>query len=109
MTSERLLVCFMILYDRGTNDDDGMRFGMGPIYAAFTATSYSDHPAFSSIFSYLAELKSQQQDDAAAIETFAAERGINSTENYGAGETNNGGLASNLPIHKVCGCKRCSR
>jgi len=89
------------LYDRGTNDDDGMRFGMGPIYAAFTATSYSDHPAFSSIFSYLAELKSQQQDDAAAIETFAAERGINSTENYGAGETNNGGLASNLPIHKV--------
>ena len=88
------------LYDRGTNDDDGMRFGMGPIYAAFTATSYSDHPAFSSIFSYLAELKSQQQDDAAAIETFAAERGINSTENYGAGETNNGGLASNLPIHK---------
>ena len=88
------------LYDGGINDDDGIKYGMGPIYAAFTATSYSDHPAFSSIFSYLAELKSQQQDDAAAIETFAAERGINSTENYGAGETNNGGLASNLPIHK---------
>ena len=89
------------LYDSGINDDDGMRYGMGPIYAAFTATSYSDHPAFSSIFSYLAELKSQQIDDATAIETFAAERGINSTENYGVGETNNAGLASNLPIHKV--------
>jgi hypothetical protein len=88
------------LYDSDSDGDDTLSFGMGPIYSAFTATSYSNHPAFSSIFSYLAELKSQQTSDATAIETFATARGINSTENYGAGETNNGGLASNLPIHK---------
>ena len=89
------------LYDSNSDGDDTLSFGMGPIYAAFTASSYSNHPAFSSIFSYLAELKSQQSGDATAIETFAAARGINSTENFGVGETNNAGLASNLPIHKV--------
>jgi hypothetical protein len=88
------------LYDSFSDGDDTLSLGMGPIYAAFTATSYSNHPAFSSIFSYLAELKSQQTSNATAIEAFAAARGINSTENYGAGEINNGGLASNLPIHK---------
>ncbi len=84
MMSEPQLVCFMIFMIVQRLVMIRCPLGWDLYIAAFTATSYSNHPAFSSIFSYLAELKSQQQADATAIETFAAARGINSTENYGA-------------------------
>ena len=90
-----------VLYDiYDAADDDTLSLGLGPIYEVFTADAYKQQPVFTSIFSFLAELRSQQAASAAAIDTFAATRGINSTAADGAGETNNGSTPTALPVYK---------
>ena len=90
-----------VLYDiYDAADDDTLSLGLGPIYEVFTADAYKQQPVFTSIFSFLAELRSQQAASAAAIDTFAATRGINSTAADGTGETNNGSTPTALPVYK---------
>jgi hypothetical protein len=90
-----------VLYDiYDAADDDTLSLGLAPIYEVFTADAYRQQPVFTTIFSFLSELRSQQAGSAAAIDTFAATRGINSTAADGAGETNDGATASALPVYK---------
>lgn len=93
------------IFDTAADGDDTLSLGLGPIYEVFTEDSYINQPSFTSIFSFLAELRAQQTSSAATIDTFAANRGINSTAADGAGETNagtanNGSIVSVLPIYK---------
>jgi len=95
------------IFDTANDGDDTLALGLQPIYEVFTATSYREQPLFTSIFSFLAELRAQQAGSAADIDTFVANRGINSTEANGAGETNSGSIspasgsmASALPLYK---------
>jgi len=90
-----------VLYDiYDAADDDTLSLGLAPIYEVFTADAYKQQPVFTTIFSFLAELKSQQAASAAAIDTFAATRGINSTAADAVGETNNGSTPTSLPVYK---------
>lgn len=90
-----------VLYDiYDAANDDTLSLGLAPIYEVFTADAYRQQPTFTTIFSFLAELRSQQAGSASDIDTFAATRGINSTVADGAGETNNGATASALPVYK---------
>ena len=90
-----------VLYDiYDAADDDALSLGLAPIYEAFTADAYKQQPLFTTIFSFLSELRSQQAASSAAIETFAATRGINSTAADGTGETNNGSTPTSLPVYK---------
>jgi len=88
------------IFDTASDGDDTLSLGLAPIYEVFTAASYIDQPIFTSIFSFLAELRTQQAGSAAVIDTFAAARGINSTSADGAGETNRGSIVSALPVYK---------
>ena len=88
------------IFDSDPDGDDTLSLGLGPIYEVFTATNYINQPLFTSIFSFLAELNTQQAGSAAAVNTFAAARGINSTSADGAGETNRGSIISALPVYK---------
>lgn len=88
------------IYDEAADGNDTLALGLAPIYEALTAQSYRDQPLFTTIFSFLAELKSQQANSAALIDTFAAGRGINSTQSDATGETNNGSLSTALPVFK---------
>ena len=90
-----------VLYDiYDAADDDALSLGLAPIYEVFTADAYREQPVFTTIFSFLSELRSQQSDSAATIDAFAATRGINSTAADGAGETNNGSTPTSLPVYK---------
>lgn len=90
-----------VLYDiYDAADDDTLSLGLAPIYEVFTADAYRQQPVFTTIFSFLSELRSQQSGSAAAIDTFAATRGINSTAADGTGETNNGSTPTSLPVYK---------
>ena len=90
-----------VLYDiYDAADDDTLSLGLAPIYEVFTADAYRQQPVFTTIFSFLSELRSQQAGSAAAIDTFAATRGINSTAPDGAGETNDGSTPTSLPVYK---------
>jgi len=91
------------IYDTVADGDDTLALGLGPIYEVFTANDYRQQPVFTTIFSFLAELRTQQAGSAATIDTFAAARGINSTAANGAGETNSGpapATTSALPVYK---------
>ena len=90
-----------VLYDiYDAADDDTLSLGLAPIYEVFTAEAYRQQPVFTTIFSFLSELRAQQAGSAADIDTFAATRGINSTAADGAGETNNGSTPTSLPLYK---------
>lgn len=90
-----------VLYDiYDAADDDTLSLGLAPIYEVFTAEAYRQQPVFTTIFSFLSELRTQQANSAADIDTFAATRGINSTAADGAGETNNGSTPTSLPVYK---------
>ena len=88
------------IYDGAQDGDDTLALGLGPIYEVFTAPSYINQPLFTSIFSFLAELRTQQSGSAAAIDAFAAGRGINSTAANAVGETNRGSISTALPVYK---------
>ena len=58
-------------------------------------------PAFTSIFSFIHNLKNNNSTDISNINTITYSQGLNSViDIYGAGQTNNGGNSENLPIYK---------
>ena len=89
------------IYDSANDGGETLSLGVGPIYEALTSPSYRSAPNFTTIFSFLAELRSQQPASVAEINTLATSRGINSTAANGAGETNSGAVARSLPVYKA--------
>ncbi len=89
------------VYDSAADGADNLSLGLGPIYETLTATSYTGSPAFTSIFLFLNELKSQQAGSATDIDAISAAQSISGTDEYGAGETNNGTVLSSLPVYKT--------
>lgn len=93
-----------VLYDIYDSTNDGgetLSLGVGPIYEALTSSNYRSAPNFTTIFSFLAELRTQQPASVAEINTLATSRGINSSSANGAGETNSGAVARSLPVYKA--------
>ena len=87
------------IFDAANDGDDTLNLGLSAIYNTLTSDAYRSQPLFTSIFAFLAELRTQEPASVATINSFAADRGINSTESDGAGETNNGGVPSALPVY----------
>lgn len=93
-----------IIYDLYDSTDDGadaLSLGLGPLYTALTNPAYTDNSLFTSVFAFLEEMKTVSPASAAAIDTISAAQGINGSGYDGAGETNNGGIASALPLYKT--------
>ncbi|MBL4855260.1 MAG: hypothetical protein JKY25_13615 [Robiginitomaculum sp.] len=93
-----------ILYDLYDADDDGVdviSLGIGPIYEALTADDYTGSALFISIFAFMNELRIQQPGSVANMDALLTGQMINGTGPNGAGETNNGGIASALPVYKI--------
>ena len=90
-----------ILYDLYDSTDDGvdsLSLGFGPIHNVFTGVQKTT-PAFTSIFTFITALKSENAGDAGSIETIVADESIAEiTDIYGTGRTNN--LAS-YPYHDL--------
>lgn len=88
------------IYDSGDDGSDTLSLGLGPVYETLVSSDYRAQPDFTTIFSFLAELRTQQVANVAAINSLAVSRGINSTAANGAGETNSGAVARSLPVYK---------
>jgi len=89
------------IYDTPADGTDNLALGLGPIYQALTSNDYRTQSSFTTIYSFLDELREQQTGDAAAIDSLAAARGINGTTAFGVGETNSGDVDNALPVYKV--------
>lgn len=93
-----------ILYDIYDSVDDGadsLSLGLGPIYGALTSDNYKTQPLFTTIFSVMDEIKNLESGSAAGINALSAGQSISGTGQDGAGETNNGGTATELPVYKT--------
>ncbi len=71
--------------------------GLAGIYTALA--DMTDSPYLSSIFSFNQALRTARPAAAGGINSRAVSVGVNGTDGYGAGETNNAGLASALPVY----------
>jgi hypothetical protein len=94
---------FWILYDIMDSDNesphDTVTLGLGPIYDAF-AGAHKDTPYATSIFSFLAALKSANPGSASGIDALCALHGIDAVQDAsGTGESNDAGWGPNLPLY----------
>ncbi len=90
-----------IIYDLFDDADDGadvVSAGFSPIYASLTDPAYINDPAPATIFSFLNSFRSNSTVSDADIDALATAQNINGTGSFGAGETNDGGIPSVLPL-----------
>jgi hypothetical protein len=71
--------------------------GFGGIFQALDGLSAS--PSFTSIFAFNHYLRAARPSAATSINSLAAQYGVNGTDMYGSGETNNGGNTRYLPVY----------
>ncbi len=97
---------FYDLYDstnEGTPTNDTLSLGFGPLYDVFTDQQVNT-TAFTSIFSFIDALKDDRPGDAAAIDAMMGVSDIAVdpvADEFGAGETNDAGVADSLPVYKT--------
>jgi len=92
-----------ILYDIFDNRDDGadqISLGLTPLYETFLSAEYQSVDVAATIFSYLDVLQRQPGINAESIRALKRAQQIFGTGPLGIGETNNGGLATNLPVYR---------
>ncbi|MFQ5548362.1 MAG: Ig-like domain-containing protein [Woeseia sp.] len=93
-----------LLYDLWDTRNDGLdtgSLGFGPIYDVLTGTQVGS-PAFTSIFSFAAQLKLQNPAQAAFINTLLGDHNITGPgmDIHGSNEANDhGGVPDVLPVH----------
>jgi hypothetical protein len=91
------------LFDPANESFDGVELGLGPIYDVMTGGQKTT-PALTSIFSFITALKAIPGTSAAtfaAIETLTTKSHLGPVQDeFGTGETNNGGNAANLPLYR---------
>lgn len=92
------------LYDLYDSTDDGVdtvTLGLGPIYEALVATDYTTTPVFTTIFSFVNQLKTQSGLSASDIDALLTAQTINGTGPKGVGETNSGAISNALPVYRT--------
>jgi len=93
-----------ILYDLYDSTDDGadtLTLGLGPIYNVLTDTGYTGQSLFTTIFSFLDEIRNIESGNVTAINALATGQSINGTGKDGAGESNSGSTSNSLPVYKT--------
>jgi hypothetical protein len=90
------------IFDSAADANDGVNLGFAPIYNAMTSTVYSGQSSFTTIFSLVDQLKTDNAGVSAAIDTIVTSQSIDTVVDlYGTNETSNGGDANDLPVYKI--------
>ncbi len=96
------------LYDDGQNlmgsqteDQDNIALGLEPIYTTLVSDNFKNTTYFTSIFSFVDELKRQQPQSSSSIDNLLTEQRIYGSDHSGTNEVNNGGIPSVLPVYKT--------
>ncbi len=84
-------------YDSNNDGSDTVSLGFGPIYEVLVGGEKTT-PAFTSIYSFANQLKLVTPANAGAIDSLLSSQDISVIDDFGTGETNNGGDARNLPV-----------
>jgi hypothetical protein len=82
----------------------GVDNGFAPIWTAFNGPMKSGQDALNSIFSFAAAVRSVAASSASSLNTLLTQQSIFTGANadqWGTGETSNGGNVNNIPVHQV--------
>lgn len=86
-------------FDANADAGDNVALGFAPLFTVLRG-SQATTDALTSIFSFLAALQAEAPASAAAIAQLRDGESISGTDAFGAGEMNNGGDASTLPVYR---------
>ncbi len=89
------------LYDSTRDGVDNVSLGLGPLYSVLISESYRTMPLFTSVYSFIDELKSQQSSKFSEIDDLVRNQNIFGFGSLGEYETNDGGIPSVLPIYRT--------
>jgi len=87
-------------YDNNNDGSDTLNLGFTPIYNVMRGGE-KETDAFTSIYSFANQLKIESAANSASIDSLLASQDINVTDDFGTGETNDGGDARNLPVYQT--------
>jgi len=87
--------------DTQTDGQDTTALGLGPIYETLVSNNYKNTNHFTSIYSFIDELKRQQPQSVNVIDKLLNEQFIYGTGSDGTNEINNGDIPSVLPVYKT--------
>lgn len=89
-----------IFYNFYTSSTNKTANDFTPIFKVLSNVSYYTNDAFTSIYLFHAQMKTIFPEYSALLESLMQEQYMLGSDEYGAGESNNGGLAIELPIYK---------
>ena len=92
-------ILYDIFDDNQDTAEDTLALGFSPIYEALIDQEVSTN-AFTSIYTLMTAIKEQSPANVAALDNLVSSFNIVVNDDFGTGETNNGGDARNLPIYK---------
>lgn len=88
------------LFDAGEEPGDDLSLGFGPLYSSLVG-GHKDSSAFTSIFSFIADIKQQNPSFNSQINALLSAQNISTnSDDYGNNESNNAGLAGLLPLYR---------
>jgi len=90
-----------ILYNYYTSGLNKTANDFLPIFNTLNNVRYSSSDAFTSIFLFYSQLKSQLPEHASLFSSLLEEQHIFGTDEYASDESNNGGLGISLPVYKT--------
>jgi hypothetical protein len=87
------------IFDSGVEPGDTVALGFGPIFSVMTG-SQTTTDALTSVFPFARQIRASNASSSAAISTLLTGEAISGTDDFGAGENNNGGDATVLPVYR---------
>ena len=90
------------IFDADADANDSLNLGFSAIYNAMTDPDYVSQSSLTSIFSLLTKIQDNHPGSLSAIDALVTSQNIDAVaDNYGSGESNNGGNADSLPVYKT--------
>jgi hypothetical protein len=86
------------IFDPANEPGDAVALGFAPIFSVMTGAQRQTD-AFASIFSFASALRAANTSSSAAIGTLLSNESISGTDDFGAGESNDGGDSRALPVY----------
>lgn len=89
-----------ILYNFYTSNENKIANDFTPVFQILSGESYYTNDALTSIYLFYSEMKKQFPVYLPVLQTLMHEQAIWGDDEYGANESNSGGLAFQLPVYK---------
>lgn len=89
------------VFDSASDEQDNVSAGFAPIYRALTNDDFRQSDAFATIFSFSESLLNNSSVSPSDYRQLLTTQSISASNALGSGESNNGTIASALPVYKI--------